>query len=380
MHCDAYDSRSFALLPRQRGPVNTAPPKTEAEHAPMSLGDAMAKAQSQPAQKGSKVWRWVGIAASFALLAVAVFVLFRTIRNLDPDDVRRGFAKASWEQIGLAVGFTALSYVLLTFYDVLALKQLRAHFIRYRTAAFASFTSYAISFTLGFPLLTAGAVRFWVYAPRGLSAQKIASLTLIAAVTFWLGMGLVIGISLIFDPEAISAINQLSVNVNRLIGLAIIAGAIAYVAWVAARRRQIRFQGFRLSLPNWRVTLGQMGLGVADVCAGGAVLYFLLPNGHDHAFEAVLAVYVFAHMLGVASHVPGGLGAFEATILLALSGGNVTQGALLTTLLLYRIVYYLIPFALAVAMLGLGEVLRRARDMRGVEAEDDDDDAKPSGA
>jgi glycosyltransferase 2 family protein len=368
-------------LPRQPEIVTSTPSPNEPEQTGLSLGDAMAQAQSQAQPKRSGLWRWVGIGASLLLLCIAIFVLARTIRNLDPEDLRRGFAEASWEQIGLAVGFTALSYILLTFYDVLALKQLRATFIKYRTAAFASFTSYAISFTLGFPLLTAGAVRFWVYAPRGLSAQKIASLTLIAAITFWLGMGLVIGISLIFDPAAISEINQLAINVNRLIGLAIIAGAIAYVSWVATRRRQIRFQGFKLSLPNWRVTLGQMGLGVADVCAGGAVLYFLLPQGHGHAFEAVLAVYVFAHMLGVASHVPGGLGAFEATILLALSGQGTSYGTLLTTLLLYRVIYYLIPFALAVAMLGLGEVVRRARDMRGVEAEEDtDDDEKRSGA
>jgi glycosyltransferase 2 family protein len=346
----------------------------------MSLGDAMTRAQGETKQQGSKLWRWVGIGLTILLLGVAAYVIAETIRNLDTDDVRRGFAEASWQQIGLAFGFTALSYLLLTFYDVLALKQLKAHFIKYRTAAFASFTSYAISFTLGFPLLTAGAVRFWVYAPRGLSAQKIASLTLIAAITFWLGMGLVIGISLIFNPAAMSEINQLAVNVNRLIGFAVLAGATAYVVWVAMRRRQIRFQGWKLSLPNWRVTIGQMGLGVADVCAGGAVLFFLLPQGHAHSFEAVLAVYVFGHMLGVASHVPGGVGAFEATILLALSGSGVTQGALLSTLLLYRIIYYLVPFVLAVAMLGLGEVIRRARDMRGVEADDDEDEIKPSGA
>jgi glycosyltransferase 2 family protein len=349
--------------------------------ASMSIADAMVHAQAAPKQKGSKLWRWVGFGASLLLLGIAVYVLTRTVQNLDPNDLRRGFAEASWQQIGLASAFTALSYTLLTFYDVLALRQVKAHFIRYRTAAFASFTSYAISFTLGFPLLTAGAVRFWVYAPRGLSAQKIASLTLIAAVTFWLGMGLVIGISLIFNPLAMSEINKLAVNVNRLIGVAVLAAAIAYVVWVATKRRQIRFQGWKLSLPNWRVTSGQMLLGVADVCAGGAVLFFLLPQGHTHTFEAVLAVYVFGHMLGVASHVPGGVGAFEATILVALSGNGITQGELLSCLLLYRCIYYLAPFALAVAMLGLGEVIRRAKTMRDVEGEDDEDEIKPpSGA
>jgi glycosyltransferase 2 family protein len=346
------------------------------QQAPLSLGDALSAAQKSEAVHKHSRWRWFGVIASIALLGIAIYVLGITIRDLDPDDLRKGFAEASWQQIGLAVLFTALSYVMLTGYDVLALQQIKARFIKYRTAAFASFTSYAISFTLGFPLITAGAVRFWVYAPKGLSAQKIASLTLIAAVTFWLGMGLVMGFSLVTRPEAVSEINRLAVSVNRLIGIGLLGAAVIYFAWVAARKRQIRFQGWRLSLPDWRVTLGQMGLGVADVCAGGAVLFVLLPQGHGHGFEAILAVYVLGHMLGVASHVPGGVGAFEATILLALSG-SVSQGQLLSALLIYRCIYYLVPFALAVAMLGLGEVVRRARAIRETMGKNDDDEVHP---
>jgi glycosyltransferase 2 family protein len=353
-------------------------PNKEASSAdkPLSLGEALAVAQKSETKVRRSPWRLVGIVASILLFAVAIYVLYVTIRDLDPDDLRKGFAEASWTQIGMALGFTAISYLMLTGYDVLALKQIKAHFIRYRTAAFASFTSYAISFTLGFPLITAGAVRFWVYAPKGLSAQKIASLTLIAAVTFWLGMGLVMGISLVLQPEAVGEINRFAVSVNRLIGLGILGAALVYFAWVAAKQRQIRFQGWRLSLPSWRVTLGQMALGVADVAAGGAVLYVLLPQGHGHAFEAFLAVYVLGHMLGVASHVPGGVGAFEATILIALSG-SVSRGELLSVLLIYRVIYYLIPFTLALAMLGLGEVVRRARAIRETMGSGEEEEVHP---
>jgi glycosyltransferase 2 family protein len=354
----------------QRSPSDPAVP------AEPSQTGALLVAQKAEAKPKRSAWSLVGIVASLALFAVAITVLTITVRDLDPNDLRKGFAEASWKQIGLAVGFTALSYLMLTGYDVLALQQIKARFIRYRTAAFASFTSYAISFTLGFPLITAGAVRFWVYAPKGLSAQKIASLTLIAAVTFWLGMGLVMGFSLVTRPEAVSEINRLAVSVNQLIGIGLLGAAVIYFAWVAAKQRQIRFQGWKLSLPSWRVTLGQMGLGVADVCAGGAVLYVLLPPGHGHSFEAFLAVYVLGHMLGVASHVPGGVGAFEATILVALRG-SVSQGELLSSLLIYRCIYYLAPFTLAVAMLGLGEVVRRAKAIRETMGSGEEDEVHP---
>ncbi len=358
--------------------TDTLPPPglDKAPPAELSLADALSAAQKAEAKPKKSPWRWVGIIASIILFAVAIAVLYRTIRDLDPDDLRKGFAEASWQQIGLAIGFTALSYLMLTGYDVLALRQIKAKFIRYRTAAYASFTSYAISFTLGFPLITAGAVRFWVYAPKGLSAQKIASLTLIAAVTFWLGMGLVMGFSLVTQPEAIGEINRFATSVNQLIGIGLLGAAVIYFAWVAAKQRQIRFQGWKLSMPNWSVTLGQMALGVADVCAGGAVLFVLLPQGHGHAFAAVLAVYVLGHMLGVASHVPGGVGAFEATILVALSG-SVSQGELLSSLLIYRFIYYLMPFTVALGMLGLGEIVRRAKALRESMGTGEEEDVHP---
>jgi uncharacterized membrane protein YbhN (UPF0104 family) len=310
-----------------------------------------------------RIWRILGVIGSLTLLGVAIAVLVISIRDIDPGQLSASLAAASLTQLGLAAFFTALSYLFLTGYDVLALRQIRAMHIGYGTAAFASFTSYAISFTLGFPLITAGAVRFWVYAPKGLTPQKIASLTLIAAVTFWLGMGLVMGFSLLTRPEAIAEVNRLPVLTNMVVGGLIILAAIAYFAWVAARPRQISFQGWRLSLPSWRVTIGQMALGVADVCAGGAVLYVLLPADAPVSFAALLAVYVLGHILGIASHVPGGIGAFEATMLLAF-GGVVPTAQLLSAILIYRIIYYLVPFALAVAMLGLGEVRRRVSAFR----------------
>ena len=92
---------------------------------------------------------------------------------------------------------------------------------------------------------------------------------------------------------------------------------------------------------------------------GAGVLFVLLPGGHNLSFETFLAIYVFAVMLGVASHAPGGLGVFEATILLALS--SYPREPVLGALLLFRLCYYLVPFVLALALLGAYEILNRLR-------------------
>jgi uncharacterized membrane protein YbhN (UPF0104 family) len=303
----------------------------------------------------------LGTLASLILFGASLFVLHRIAGQVSLDQVRLAFDEASGHQVALAAVFTALSYLMLTGYDALALRQLRLR-VPYRTTALASFTSYAVSFTLGFPLLTAGTVRYWIYAPQGLSAGKVASLTIIAGVSFWLGMGLIIGVGLLAEAPAIAEINRLSVDLNRAIGVLVIVAVLGYLAWVGLERRAVRIQRWRLELPNLPVSVGQLLLGVADVCSASAVLFILIPGDHGISFPTFAAVYAFACLLGIASHAPGGLGVFEATMLLAF--WQVPSGQMLGALLLFRVFYYLVPFTLALGLLVAFEAHRRTRSFR----------------
>ena len=226
----------------------------------------------------------------------------------------------------------------------------------------ASFTSYAVSFTLGFPLLTAGTVRYWIYATRGLSAGRVASLTVIAGVTFWLGMALVLAWCMVRQADEVAGLIYTHMRVNQLVGFLAGVLIVTYLIWVSVKRRAVKIQGWQLELPGFRLTAAQMLIGAADVCAGAAVLFVLLPGGHHIGFETFVAIYIFAVMLGVASHAPGGLGVFEATILLALS--TYPREPVLGALLLYRLCYYFVPFIVALALLGAYEIGNRIKSSR----------------
>jgi uncharacterized membrane protein YbhN (UPF0104 family) len=303
----------------------------------------------------------IGVAFSLAIFAFALYVLSQTLATVNLSDLRASVAATSAEQITGAALLTGLSYLALTGYDALALRQIGAR-VRYRTTALASFTSYAISFTLGFPLITAGAVRYWVYSQAGLSAGRVASLTIVAGVTFWLGMALVVGTGLVLRAETLADVNQLKVSINLLIGAGILGAIGAYLVWVGVRRRRVRVQGFRLRLPGAGVTLAQMALGVIDLCAAAGALYVLLPPHATPDFVTFAATYVFGALLGIISHAPGGIGVFEATMLKALVAPN--HATLLAALLLFRVIYYLAPFVLALALLGANEAMRRWQGLR----------------
>lgn len=290
----------------------------------------------------------LGILLSAGIFLAALVALWHLAHEMDAAQVSAALRSASPRQEMLALLFTVVSYTLLTGYDFLALRQLGER-IAYPVTALASFTSYAVSFTLGFPLLTSGTVRYWIYSPHGLKTWKIASLTVIAGITFWLGMGCVLAWSLLREAEALSPILRLRPSLLHAAGAGVILLLVGYFIWISLKQRAVAVRGWRLDLPGFKVSLGQTILGAGDVCAGAAVLFMLLPAGHGMSFDTFLAVYVLACMLGIVSHSPGGLGVFEATMLIALS--HLPREGVLGAVLLFRVFYYLLPFVLALVML-----------------------------
>ncbi|MGL4439887.1 MAG: lysylphosphatidylglycerol synthase transmembrane domain-containing protein [Bosea sp. (in: a-proteobacteria)] len=303
-------------------------------------------------------WWWVGPAASTVIFLASIGVLYVILQEIDSAKVLGALAETGRETLWIALGFTALSYSLLTFYDALALNKLGLS-IPYRTTALASYTSFSISFTLGFPLVTAGTVRYWIYSGRGMRTAEVAKLTVIVGMTFWLGMTAVLGVALLYSPQTIAVLARATPTIIQGVGVAILLMVAVYLAWVAGGHRAIEVRGWRLELPGATMSTAQILLGAGDVCAAAAVLYVLLPAGHGVAFETFLAIYVFACVVGVASHLPGGVGAFEATMLIGLA--HLPREPVLSALLLFRLIYYITPFVIALMMLGLYEVSKRLR-------------------
>ena len=319
------------------------------------------------AKRRTARYAWLGTAASVVIFAVSLGVLWKLVQSVTWAEVRQALAAATGEQLGLAFLFVIVSYGFLTGYDALALRQLRIK-VPYRITALASYTSYAVSFTLGFPLITAGTIRYWIYSRHGLKAAKIAALTVIAGFTFWLGMGVVLGLSLIIEAGQLAGLAFTSIRINQGVGLAALGSVLGYLAWVSAKKRHVTVKHWRLELPGASVSIGQMIVGIGDVCAAAAVLYVLLPAGLTIGFTTFLAIYVIAAMLGIASNAPGGLGVFEATILIALS--SLPRDQVLTSLLLFRGCYYVVPFLTALAMLGAYEIVKRAGEARAASADE----------
>jgi uncharacterized membrane protein YbhN (UPF0104 family) len=295
------------------------------------------------------------------MIAGALFILWRLLRNVDLDKVGAAILATPTHAVLSACLFVAAGYVTITFYDYFALRTIGRPDVPYRVAAFASFTSYTIGHNLGATVFTGGLVRLRIYSAWGLGIVDVAKIAFVTGLTFWLGNIVVLGIALAYAPDAAAAVTQLPAWINRSIGIAALVTIAGYVVWLLPRPRPIGRNSWQIMLPDARLTFVQIGIGILDFAAGSLAFYMLMPATPSTDFAVVAVVFVSATLLGFISHAPGSLGIFDATTLLALPQFQMEE--LLASLLIFRVLYFVAPFAVAVLMLGARELwlVRRSR-------------------
>jgi len=300
-------------------------------------------------------WNRIGVVLSLCIIAAALAVLHRMLQGIDVDDVVDAIRGVEPSAVALAAIFVAAGYFTLTFYDLFALRTLGLKHVPYRIAALAGFTSYSVGHNVGATVFTGGAVRYRIYSANGLNAVDVAKVCFLAGLTFWLGNATVLGLGILAEPEAASAIDQLPPLVNRALACAVLAVLACYIVWVWRRPRLIGRGGWRVTLPSGPSTLVQIGIGIVDLACCALAMYVLLPAEPQIGFVTLAVIFVSATLLGFASHAPGGLGVFDAAMLIAL--WQFDKEDLLAGLLLFRLLYYIVPFALALLILGVREIV-----------------------
>jgi uncharacterized membrane protein YbhN (UPF0104 family) len=299
-------------------------------------------------------WHRVGVVLGVSITAIALYVLYRLLRDINPREVAEAISHTSVLNIFIAALFVAAGYVALTFYDYFALKTIGRNRVPYSIAAIAGFTSYSIGHNVGFTVFSGGTVRYRIYSTAaGLSALDVAKICFVAGLTFWLGNITVLGAGFIIHPEAASAVLHMPWEMSRAIGIAMIAGLVAYVSWVSLAARKFGRGGWSVTLPGGRLTLLQIAIGVVDLVCCAAAMYMLMPATPEIDFISLAVIFVTAMLLGFAAHTPGGIGVFDATMLIALSQFN--REDLVGALLLFRLLYYIVPFALSLGIVAYRE-------------------------
>ncbi|WP_439579045.1 phosphatidylglycerol lysyltransferase domain-containing protein [Elioraea sp.] len=293
-----------------------------------------------------------------ALLVGALYVVQRELVTLRLDDVLRAMGAIPLASLALAFGVTVVAYLVLTLYDALGTRFV-GHPLSYGRIAFASFTAYALSHNIGFAMVSGAAIRYRLYALWGLSPLQIAGVVAFCSLTFVLGGLTLGGIVLLSVPTAVPGFGGWVPNpVMHAVGLAMLGLVTFYAVAGKLRGRPLRFGTTEVPLPGPRLAVMQVALASFDVALTALIFYVLLPDTPGLTFLVFLAVYVTAYTAAMASHVPGGLGVFDGTILLGLTD-IVPAATVVGALLMFRLFYYILPLFIAGAMFALNEIVLR---------------------
>jgi len=301
-------------------------------------------------------WKRVGIVASILIIGFAISSLIRTLKGVDAATILTALTDKSPTQIGIAGLCVVGAFCTLTFYDFFALRTIGKLHVPYRIAALSAFTSYVIGHNIGATVFTGGAIRFRIYSDYSLSAIDVAKICFVSGLTFWLGNLFVLGIGMILHPSAASAMDLLPDTINRMIGVGCLAGIAFYFVWLALgkKRRELGQNGWKVVLPSARLTLVQVLIGVVDLGFCAMAMYTLMPTEPHIDFISLAVVFILATLLGFASHAPGSLGVFDAAMLVALP--QFAREDVIATLLIYRVLYFMLPFGIAISIMGMREI------------------------
>jgi phosphatidylglycerol lysyltransferase len=299
-----------------------------------------------------KVPAWTTL-LGIALFGLALFWLHHLLGQYRWQDILAHVHAISTAKLLRAALFTVAGYACLTLYDALAVHFAGAR-VPYPRIALISFMGYAIGHNVGLNTLSGGAIRYRAYSALGLGAKQIGTIIAFGTVTFLLGAGLLLGLSLLSQAGMSASALHMHAALAMTAGSVLLAAVAAYLWLVCTRHKPLRIRSMQIPVPKPRIAFAQVAVACADLLCAASVLYVLLPGQADISFAAFAGVYLIAIAAGVISNVPGGIGVFETVLLLLLP--SVPKDRLLGALVAYRAIYYFAPFAVALALLGLHEL------------------------
>jgi uncharacterized membrane protein YbhN (UPF0104 family) len=309
-------------------------------------------------------WPVIGLLA----VIVSVWLLFHELRGLSLEAVWSSLTAIPPHQYLLAALSTLVAYAALAWYDRIALLHLGVRHISWWFVSICSFTTYALAHNIGASVFSGALVRYRAYTSKGLSAPQVAVLVALCSFTFALGTVLLAGLVLTFFPEIFSRLPEAipaalrDARTARVIGLLMLGFVALYVLGSILHFKPLDVRGFHVEYPRPAVMVRQLIAAPLELLGAAGIIYFALPETGNPGFVAVLAAFLASFSAALVSHAPGGLGVFELVFVAIMP--DVPKAEVLAALIIFRLFYLLIPFALAIMVVLLFERARVAQSWR----------------
>jgi hypothetical protein len=311
------------------------------------------------------VWPLVGLVAVIA----SFYLLYGEFRGESVGEEVWADLQAIPVTHWIAAGFCSLlAYAALAWYDRIALLHLGVKHISWMFISLCSFTTYALSHNIGASVFSGAVVRYRAYSTKGLTAGQVAVLVVLCSYTFGLGTVLLAGILLTYQPSLLSRLSGMlpdaltNEHTALTIGLTCLGAVALYVVGSLMHFKPINLGKLHVMYPRPEVMIRQMFAAPLELIGAAGIIYFALPEGSGTPFIVVLGTFLLSFSAALVSHAPGGLGVFELIFIKAMP--DVPRLKVLTALLVFRLLYLIVPLLFALVVVLLFERGRLAETLR----------------
>jgi uncharacterized membrane protein YbhN (UPF0104 family) len=297
-----------------------------------------------------RIFKYLPPVLGLVLLTGIIFGLHRVLARVSVDDVLAALAATPRAEVYHALGLLVGSFCVMMVYDLpgvlFAGKMATVPRIGLRRVAFASLCAYALSHVLGAPTLSGTAIRVRLYAEWLIPPSGIARIVALTGAIFPLGLCALLGGILLLHPLDLPLFGHAASKLALRGTGAVLWGVIAAYIVAAGGEKPLVLLRRNIPRPGLVLAISQVLVSCADTGIACAILYVVLPTIPGLTYAHVLGIYLAAFAGGMFSGLPGGVGVFDTVLLLGLSG-YLDPATAIGAILLFRVLYYLVPASVA---------------------------------
>ena len=294
-------------------------------------------------------------------ICVAAYLLYNTLKQYTFDEVLQALKAIPAKNLGLSLLFAAGSYFCLSCFDALGVRYVGKKLAFHQTAL-ASFVSLSIGHNVGIAALSSGAVRYRYYSRWGLSSEDVAKIVVFCGTTVALGLMTLGAIGLFLRPDDAAKMIPLGKTAIFALAIGCMIVPVVYILLALFVRGTLRLRKWHFELPSVPLAIGQVIVGTVNFAFVAASLHQMLSAFTEASYLKVAAVSIIANVAAIISHVPGGIGVLEATVLHILPGA-----ASVAAVIAFRVIYYFIPLAIGLPMLLGSELLLKSSEEKSLQ-------------
>lgn len=309
----------------------------------------------------SKIDSWIkrisGI-LGVIIFGVAIYFVHHMAKQYSWSQIADALTSIPAHRVVYALLATLASYLVLTLYDILALDYLDKKLSIPKTLM-TSFIAFSMTNNIGLANLAGNSVRLRMYSTFGFSGKEILAIVVFISFSFWTGFLGLTGALFLFAPPEVPGSFALSGHWLRALGFVLMCVPTFYLIACFFNWRPKFMKKWEFDLPAGRVAVFQVIVSAVEWALAALALYFLLPaSSNGGGFLDFLSVFAMAQFLSLLSHVPGGLGVLEATVIYFVSPDEQPPAAALGALLAFRLIYYFLPLILSLTAWAVFEIRR----------------------